>query len=95
MTEILLEMLVSLSSGWSYLMEALLAAVPFRPTKKCSRSRFLLISRTSRSSREAQEDVEEVEEAVEVHAFSALFGDPTALKDDLNGWSRDYLRISS
>lgn len=62
------------------LMEALLAAVPFRPTKKCSRSRFLLISRTSRSSREAQEDVEEVEEAVEVQAFSALFGDPTALR---------------
>ena len=63
-------------------MEALLAAVPFRPTKKCSR--FLLISRTSRSSREAQDDADEVEEA-EDHELSAVFGDPTVLKEGLNG----------
>ena len=67
-------------------MEALLAAVPFRPTKKCSR--FLLISRTSRSSREAQEDVDDVEDAEDHELFPFVFGDPTALKDDLNCSSR-------
>ena len=52
----------------SYLIEALLAAAAFRPTKKWSRSRFRLISRTSRSSSEAHDDVDdepEPEEAAE------------------------------
>ena len=49
----------------SYLTEALLAAAAFRPTKKCSRSRFRLISRTSRSSSEAHDDDEEEAEPEE------------------------------
>ena len=68
----------------SYLIEALLAAAAFRPTKKWSRSRFRLISRTSRSSSEAHDDVDdepepEPEEAAESeeaddHVLFAVLG---------------------
>ena len=59
-------------------MDARLAAVPFRPTKKCSR--FRLISRTSRSSREAQDDDDDVDEAAADHETSTGSGVPRTLK---------------
>ena len=60
-------------------MDARLAAVPFRPTKKCSR--FRLISRTSRSSREAQDDDDEDEEAAADHDTATGSTVPITLKN--------------